>query len=150
MPITEHDIFHGMLIRKGSKAIILTKSMHFTNWILQHLRVMPIMLLNKYIIFPARMPRSQRQKSAIIEDVALFPEFLGAKMYNQHEKLSKGRIIALQWRHMTTMASQITVNPTNCPTVSSGAHQREYQRSASLALRGESTGDWWIHLTKGH
>ena len=50
---------------------------------------------------------------------------------------------------MSAMASQITdVSLSVCLTVCSGAHKRKHQRSASSALRGESTGGRRIPLTK--
>ena len=42
--------------------------------------------------------------------------------------------IALQWRHVISMACQITSNFTVCSTVCSSAHQIKHQRSASLAF----------------
>ena len=60
---------------------------------------------------------------------------------------------------MSAMASQITGVSIVCSAVCSGADQRKYQSSASLAfvnifrvtgpLWGESTGHRWIPLTKG-
>ena len=49
---------------------------------------------------------------------------------------------------MGAMASQITGVSLVYSTVCSGANQRKYQNSASLALVGEFTGDQWIPLTK--
>ena len=50
---------------------------------------------------------------------------------------------------MSAMASQITGVSIACLTACSGTDQREHQISSSLAFMGESTGVWWIHLTKG-
>ena len=51
---------------------------------------------------------------------------------------------------MNMMASQITSLTIVYSTVYSGADQRKYQSSASLAfVWGEFTGDWWIPRTHG-
>ena len=48
---------------------------------------------------------------------------------------------------MRVMASQITGVASICSIVCSD--QRKYQTSASVAFVRETTGDWWIPLTKG-
>ena len=60
-------------------------------------------------------------------------------------------IYALHYREamMSAMASQITGVSIVYSTVCSGADQRKYQSSASLAFVGEFTGDRWIPRTKG-
>ena len=50
---------------------------------------------------------------------------------------------------VSAMASQITRFSIFCSAVCSGADQRTHQSSASLPLRGESTGHRWIPCTKG-
>ena len=55
----------------------------------------------------------------------------------------------ITWHHITAMTSQITDNCIVCSIVSSDAHQRKHQTSASLVIMGESTGNQWIPLTKG-
>ena len=50
---------------------------------------------------------------------------------------------------MSTMESQITSPTFVYSTVYSGTYQRKHQSSASLALWGEFTSDWWIPRTKG-
>ena len=50
---------------------------------------------------------------------------------------------------MSAMASQITSLTIVCSAVYSGADQRKHQRSASLALWREFTGDRWIPRTNG-
>ena len=48
--------------------------------------------------------------------------------------LQKYQVSTLQWRHMGVMASSITSLTSVYSTVYSGADQRKYQRSTSLAL----------------
>ena len=49
---------------------------------------------------------------------------------------------------MIAIAPQISGIATVCSSICSGLHQRKHQRSASLVLWGESSGDPWIPLTK--
>ena len=75
-------------------------------------------------------------RSSIIRSVRVVPSL---PMYTMHYS---GVI-------MGAMASQITSLTIVYLTVGSGTDQRKHQRSASLALRGEFTGDRWIPRTKG-
>ena len=56
---------------------------------------------------------------------------------------------SLQWRLMTTMASQITSPAIVYSTVYSDADQRKHQSSASLAFVWGTHRDRWIPRTKG-
>ena len=58
-------------------------------------------------------------------------------------------LCSLQWRHMTTMASQITSLTVVYSTVYSDADQRKHQSSASLGFERGIHRDRWIPCTKG-
>ena len=62
--------------------------------------------------------------------------------------------IRIDWCHyndaiMGAMASHITSLTSVYPTAYSGADQRQYQSSSSLAFVGEFTGERWIPRTNG-
>ena len=105
------------------RGYVLRKGMTWASWLLKSKA--PRLFFNSFF----RLKTKKQPNSALLFFVEGNPPVIWRFTSYAH----KGPLMPLQWRHMTAMASHFTGNYC-CSTVSSGAHQRKHQSSASLAI----------------